>query len=86
MRFILPSHMRFILPSHRAVTFIFLWTATSFGFCIKKYYTVYIIHLGWLWISIDRIHDESYKSNKRVFSDRGQEGLFLRAFGKGNIR
>ena len=26
--------------------------------------------------------DGSYKSNKRVFSDRGREDLFLRAFGK----
>ena len=26
------------------------------------------------------------ESNERVFSDRGREGLFLRAFGKRNIR
>lgn len=32
------------------------------------------------------VKDESYQSNKRVFSNRGREGLFLRAFGKRNIR
>ena len=32
------------------------------------------------------VKDESNQSNKRVFSNRGREGLFLRAFGKGNIR
>ena len=28
--------------------------------------------------------NESHKGNERVFSDRGREGLFLRAFGKEN--
>ena len=29
-----------------------------------------------------RYENESHKGNERVFSDRGREGLFLRAFGK----
>jgi len=32
------------------------------------------------------VKDESNQSYKRVFPDRGREGLFLRAFGKRNIR
>lgn len=30
--------------------------------------------------------NESHKGNERVFPDRGREDLFLRAFGKRNIR
>lgn len=31
---------------------------------------------------IGGMKNESHKGNERVFSDRGREGLFLRAFGK----
>ena len=38
------------------------------------------------YCGIGGVKDESNQSDQRVFSDRGREGLFLRAFGKRNIR
>ena len=37
-------------------------------------------------IIVGGIPSQAHQSNERVFSDRGREGLFLRAFGKRNIR